>query len=183
MLTDANTIFFISSSGHCNLDCEYCIINPIVKHRPSLNFDDISYLLDSVEGKSALLFSGKGDFFAGYKKNDRLLSKILERDVDVGLDINGVIIHEFAELTDAQVGKVMHINLSMHYTQIKRKHALSTWAANANLIFQRWNWPSMLMNMILSALPDLVGLLYHVNQQLENRLSLKPHLDVVDNDI
>jgi hypothetical protein len=33
------------------------------------------------------------------------------------------------------------------------------------------------------ALPDLVGLLYHVNQQLENRLSLKPHLDVVDNDI
>jgi hypothetical protein len=33
------------------------------------------------------------------------------------------------------------------------------------------------------ALPDLVGLLYHVNQQLESRLSLKPHLDVVDNDI
>jgi hypothetical protein len=36
---------------------------------------------------------------------------------------------------------------------------------------------------IQGALPDLVGLLYHVNQQLENRLSLKPHLDVVDNDI
>jgi hypothetical protein len=33
------------------------------------------------------------------------------------------------------------------------------------------------------ALPDLLGLLYHVDQQLENRLSLKPHLDAVDNDI
>jgi hypothetical protein len=39
------------------------------------------------------------------------------------------------------------------------------------------------MKDTLEALPDLVGLLYHVNQQLENRLSLKPHLDVVDNDI
>jgi hypothetical protein len=33
------------------------------------------------------------------------------------------------------------------------------------------------------ALPDLLGLLCHVDQQLENRLSLKPHLDAVDNDI
>jgi hypothetical protein len=36
---------------------------------------------------------------------------------------------------------------------------------------------------IALALPDLLGLLYHVDQQLENRLSLKPHLDAVDNDI
>jgi hypothetical protein len=36
---------------------------------------------------------------------------------------------------------------------------------------------------IIKALPDLLGLLYHVDQQLENRLSLKPHLDAVDNDI
>jgi hypothetical protein len=37
--------------------------------------------------------------------------------------------------------------------------------------------------LMKKALPDLLGLLYHVDQQLENRLSLKPHLDAVDNDI
>jgi hypothetical protein len=37
--------------------------------------------------------------------------------------------------------------------------------------------------LLNQALPDLLGLLYHVDQQLENRLSLKPHLDAVDNDI
>jgi hypothetical protein len=40
-----------------------------------------------------------------------------------------------------------------------------------------------LQTLLNLALPDLLGLLYHVDQQLENRLSLKPHLDAVDNDI
>jgi MoaA/NifB/PqqE/SkfB family radical SAM enzyme len=149
-LTDADYIFFMSSSGHCNFDCSYCIVNPIVKHEPSLTVDDINFLLDSVGGKSALIFSGKGDFFAGYKKGDELLSRLLERNVDVGLDINGVIIHEFPRLTDEQVGKIKAINLSMHYTEIVRKNASSVWERNAKLIIGRRNWEFFLLNVIMS---------------------------------
>jgi MoaA/NifB/PqqE/SkfB family radical SAM enzyme len=149
-LTDADYIFFMSSSGHCSLDCTYCIVDPIVKHQPSLTIEDIKYLLDSVGGKSALIFSGRGDFFAGYKKGEDLLAKILERNVDVALDINGIIIHEFPLLTDAQVSKIKMINLTMHYTQIVRKNAIKIWERNAKFIIRRRKWDLFLMNMIMS---------------------------------
>jgi len=149
-LTDVDNIFFMSSSGHCSFDCSYCIVNPIVKHQPSLTIDDINFLLDSVDGKSALVFSGKGDFFAGYRKGEDLLAKVLDRDVDVALDINGVIIQEFNRLTDEQIGKIKFINLTMHYTQITRKNAQTVWERNAKSIIKRWNWDVFLMNMIMS---------------------------------
>ncbi len=149
-LTDADYIFFMSSSGHCSFDCSYCIVDPIVKHQPSLTIEDIEFLLDSVGGKSALIFSGRGDFFAGYKKGEDLLAKVLERDVDVALDINGVIIHEFPRLTDAQVSKIKMINLTMHYTQIVKKNAMKVWEHNAKLIIRRRKWDLFLMNMIMS---------------------------------
>lgn len=148
--TDAEYIFFISSSGHCPLDCTYCIINPIAKHQPSLTISDIYYLLDSVGGKAALLFSGKGDFFAGYRKGENLLSKLLERNVEVGLDINGVIIQEFESIPDEKIQKIKHINLTMHYTQLRKKNALSVWKKNAKILIQRRPWESFLMNMIMS---------------------------------
>ena len=148
--TDADYIFFMSSSGHCSLDCTYCIINPIVKHQPSLTISDINYLLDTVGGKSALLFSGKGDFFAGYRKGENLLSNLLERDVDVALDINGVIIQEFQSISDAKVKKIKHINLTMHYMQLLKKNGLSVWEKNAKTLIQRQRWESFLMNTIMS---------------------------------
>ncbi|MDQ5910639.1 MAG: Radical core protein [Pseudomonadota bacterium] len=148
--TDADFIFFMSSSGHCSLDCTYCIINPIVKHQLSLTIADINYLLDTVGGKSALLFSGKGDFFTGYRKGENLLSNLLERNVDVALDINGVIIQEFPSLPDHKVEKIKHINLTMHYTQILNKNALSIWKENAKTLIKRQKWESFLMNTIMS---------------------------------
>lgn len=148
--TDAEYIFFMSSSGHCSLDCTYCIINPIVKHQPSLTISDINYLLDTVGGKSALLFSGKGDFFTGYRKGENLLSNLLERNVDVALDINGVIIQEFQSIPDEKIKKIKHINLTMHYTQLLNKNALSVWEKNAKILIQRQHWESFLMNTIMS---------------------------------
>jgi hypothetical protein len=73
--TDCEVAFFVSSSGHCSLDCSYCIVNPIVKHQPTLNFGDIEFLLDSTGKKAFLAFSGKGDFFAGYKKKRKVIGK------------------------------------------------------------------------------------------------------------
>jgi MoaA/NifB/PqqE/SkfB family radical SAM enzyme len=149
-LSNADFIFFMSSSGHCSLDCSYCIVNPIVKHQPSLTLQDIEYLLDSVGGKSAIAFSGKGDFFAGYRKGDKLLSRLLDREVDVGLDINGVMIHEFPDLSDEKLNKIRHINLTLHYVQIKNKNALKVWEQNAKLLIRKQRCHTFLMGTILS---------------------------------
>ena len=53
------TIYFVSSSGHCNLDCSYCVIQPVVKHQPSLNYDDLAFVLERTPGKVFFIFSGK----------------------------------------------------------------------------------------------------------------------------
>jgi MoaA/NifB/PqqE/SkfB family radical SAM enzyme len=135
--TDAEYIVFVSSSGHCSLDCTYCIVNPIVKHQPTLSFEDIEYFLDKVQKKTALIFSGKGDYFAGYKKNEKQLARLLERNVEIALDINGVMIHEFAELTEQQLKKIRHINLTMHYRQLIDKNALEVWKKNALILIDK----------------------------------------------
>lgn len=129
--------FFIASSGHCSLDCSYCVASPVVKHQPSLNGNDIDFLLDTVGKPSFLVFSGRGDFFAGYRKNERLLERILCRDVEIALDVNGVMIHEFADLDAKLLSKIRIFNLTFHYSQLLHKGALSVWARNANLIIER----------------------------------------------
>ncbi|HDN27060.1 MAG TPA: radical SAM protein [Thioploca sp.] len=148
--TYAEYIVFVSSSGHCSLDCSYCIVNPIVKHQPTLTFEDIEYFLDKVQKKTALIFSGKGDFFAGYKKNEKQLARLLERDVEIGLDINGVMIHEFAELTDQQLNKIRHINLTMHYRQLIDKNALDVWRKNALILIGKKGHDNFMLGTILS---------------------------------
>lgn len=135
--TDCKSVFFISSSGHCSLDCVYCIINPVVKHQPSLNFEDIRFLVDSVGNRSLLAFSGKGDFFAGYKKNDRLLESVLSLDVEVALDVNAVMIHEFPEIADELLRKIRYVNMTMHYRQLKDKNALAVWKKNVEIVIRR----------------------------------------------
>lgn len=135
--TNCEIGFFISSSGHCSLDCTYCVASPVVKHHLSLNGDDIDFLLDTVAKPAFLAFSGRGDFFAGYHKNDRFLERVLRRDVEVALDVNGVMIHEFSELDEALLAKIRLFNLTFHYSQLRRKKALNVWARNANLIIER----------------------------------------------
>lgn len=135
--TDCAVVAFFSSSGHCSLDCSYCIINPIAKHEKTLDYEDLSYFLAAVGKKAFLIFSGKGDFFAGYRKNDRLLEKILRHDVEIALDINGVMLHEFSELPAAQLNKIRHVNLTMHYRQLSEKGALNAWRDNALLLLEK----------------------------------------------
>lgn len=146
---DCEVVFFISSSGHCTLDCPYCIINPIAKREQSLNYADIEFLIESFQKRAFLAFSGKGDFFAGYKKSERLLESLLDREVEIALDINGVLIHEFSELSDRQLAKIRYVNLTMHYQQIKEKNLLHVWAGNARILVEK-KGHDMLLGTIVS---------------------------------
>lgn len=149
MNTDCEVVFFVSSSGHCTLDCPYCIINPIAKREQSLNYGDIEFLLETFQKRAFLIFSGKGDFFAGYKKSKKLLASLLYREVEVALDINGVMIHEFSELADTHLAKIRSINLTMHYQQIREKNLRQVWAENARILIDR-KGNDMLLGTIVS---------------------------------
>jgi MoaA/NifB/PqqE/SkfB family radical SAM enzyme len=149
--TDAVNIVFASSSGHCSLDCSYCIIDVIAKHQPTLDYGDFAYLLEQLNGKTIFMLSGKGDFFAGYRKNDKLLARLLDHDdVEVALDINGVMIHEFPELDDAKLEKVRRVNLTLHYLQVLNKRALEVWKKNALIMLSRKGHDNVMMGTILS---------------------------------
>lgn len=132
--TRCATVVFCSSSGHCQLDCSYCIVNPVIKRNPSLTYEDLEYFLHAVGTSVFFIFSGKGDFFAGYSKKDRLLGRLLERDVEVALDVNGLLLHEYPELPGAARRKVRLVNLTMHYEQLRRKKAGELWAENARTL-------------------------------------------------
>lgn len=155
MDTDCEVIFFVSSSGHCTLDCPYCIIDPIAKQEPSLDRRDIDFLLKTFAKKAFLAFSGKGDFFAGYRKSERLLASILDQDVEVALDINGVMIHEFPELYTSQLNKIRSLNLTMHYQQLKEKHLLPLWSRNARVLIDKKGRDMLLDTIVSPMLMDL----------------------------
>jgi len=151
--TKAEVVAFMSSSGHCTFDCQYCIINPIAKKKPSLDYEDIRFFLERLGNRKAFLaFSGVGDFFAGYSKSQRLLDRILDHDVEVALDTNGAITQEFPELDASKLAKIRYINLTMHYRQIKEKGLLKLWARNAEM-FHRRAERVIMQDYILS--PDL----------------------------
>jgi hypothetical protein len=135
--TDCELIFFVSSSGHCSLNCAYCVAKPVVKNEPSITYEDLAFLLDSTGKRLFLGFSGRGDFFAGYRKSDRFLERLLRHDVEIALDINGVIIHEFPELSDDLIGKIRSLNLTMHYAELLRRNTLAVWAENAVTVIRR----------------------------------------------
>jgi MoaA/NifB/PqqE/SkfB family radical SAM enzyme len=146
----SENVFFVSSSGHCSLDCSYCIIQPIVKHQPCLDFNDIRWLVDQSGGKTALLFSGSGDFFAGYHKKDRLLENVLGLDVEVALDINGAMIHEFQEISESHLMKIKYLNLTLHYAALKEKRALEAWRKNALIILSKYHHGFRMVGFIVS---------------------------------
>ena len=149
--TNCGTIVFCSSSGHCQLDCSYCVVNPVIKRNPSLTYEDLAFFLEAVGTSVFFIFSGKGDFFAGYAKKERLLGRLLEHDVEVALDVNGLLLQEYPELTDAARRKVRYVNLTMHYEQLRRKNAQATWTENA-LALLRLHEGTVNLNTILSPL-------------------------------
>ncbi len=152
MHTDCKSIFFVSSSGHCTLNCPYCIVEPVAKMEASLDWGDMEFLLNRFDRKVFLAFSGKGDFFAGYKKSDKFLSTLLSRNVEIALDVNGVLIHEFPELSDRKLEKIRDVNLTMHYHQIRHHHLQRVWAENAKILIDR-KGSNMLLGTIIS--PEL----------------------------
>ncbi len=152
--TDCEVVFFVSSSGHCTLDCPYCIIDPIAKREQSLNYGDMEFLLDTFPKKAFLAFSGKGDFFAGYKKSEKLLTSLLDREVEIALDINGTLIHEFPGLSDTHLAKILSINLTMHYQQIKEKNLRQVWAENARILIDRKGGDMLLGTIVSPMLVD-----------------------------
>lgn len=145
------TIVFASSSGHCNLDCSYCVVQPVAKHQPSLTYEDLRFVLDSLGGRVFFIFSGSGDFFAGYRQRERLLARLLEHDnVRVALDINGVSVHCVDELSATQLGRIAHVNLTFHYKQLVAHRALQVWLDNALSLLCKLDGPDFHLNMVLS---------------------------------
>jgi len=154
MHTDCEIVIFVSSSGHCTLKCPYCIVHPVAKNQPSLDSSDMAFLLDTFRKKVFLTFSGKGDFFAGYRKSERFLSMLLTHDVEIGLDVNGILIHEFPELSGTDLEKIRFINLTMHFQQIKEHHLEEVWARNARILIDRKGTQMLLGTIISPALKD-----------------------------
>jgi MoaA/NifB/PqqE/SkfB family radical SAM enzyme len=149
--TTKDVIVFCSSSGHCQLDCSYCIVNPVIKRNPSITYEDLAFFLEKT-GKSAFfIFSGRGDFFAGYAKRDRFLDRLLDHDVEIALDINGILLQEYPELSEAKLTRIRHINLTMHFEQLRQKHVEKTWIENARIILDLHKG-ELIMNTIFSPL-------------------------------
>lgn len=162
------TIVFVSSSGHCNLDCSYCVISPVAKHQPSLTYEDLRFVHEQV-GKAFFIFSGTGDFFAGYRKSERLLSRLLEHeDIGVALDVNGVVVHCFEQLTLGQLAKVRHVNLTFHYRQLREHKALKVWQRNALAMLGKADSADFFVNIVLS--PPESGLWEEAFQWYEENL-------------
>jgi hypothetical protein len=155
-LFHTDNLFFMSSSGHCGLTCPYCLINPVAKNEPSLNRDDFQFLFDTFKNqKLGFIFSGKGDFFASYQRGDKLLSFILDHNVEVMLDINCQFIQECREISRGQFDKIKEINITMHYHQLKEKKILDSWVKNVRFLHKMC--PEVIkINTIMS--PPLVHL-------------------------
>lgn len=151
LATGCETIAFCSSSGHCQLDCSYCVVHPVIKRNPSLAYEDLAFFLEKVGTSAFLIFSGKGDFFAGYGKRDRFLARLLEHDVEVALDVNGLLLQEYPELSDEARRKVRYVNLTMHWAQLARKNAKDVWLENARTLLSLHEG-TLNLNTILSPL-------------------------------
>lgn len=126
-------VFFATSSGLCNLKCSYCITD-----RPSINnnlaVDDFAFIFKHFGENVYFVFSGIGDFFCGYPKNDYLLRFLLEHDVNIYLDINGVDIKELGDPDLEGKEKIDMINVSYHFGAMKRQNLLKGWVSSIRKI-------------------------------------------------
>ncbi len=135
--TSCDVVVFCSSSGHCQLDCDYCIVHPVIKRTPPGTYEDPGCCLWSVTMCFFFFFSGMGDFFACFPNRDRFLDRLLDHDVVVALDINGVLLNEYPELAPEKLRKVRALNLTLHYKQVKDKRVEKVWIENAKKLIER----------------------------------------------
>jgi MoaA/NifB/PqqE/SkfB family radical SAM enzyme len=153
-VTSCEVVVFCSSSGHCQLDCDYCIVHPVIKRQPSITYEDLHFFLDTIKKSTYFIFSGKGDFFAGYPKRDRFLDRLLDHEVEVALDINGVLLNEYAELSAEKLEKIRAMNLTLHWKQVRDKRVEKVWAENARTILERHRGEILVGTILAPAVSD-----------------------------
>jgi len=133
-------VFFAVSSGLCNLQCAYCITDrPSIKS--NLDKDDFSYIFEYFGEDIYFIFSGLGDFFCGYSAKDQLLKYILQHDLMIFLDINGVDIKELQDQDLEGKQKIDMIDISYHYGAMKKQKVLDRWVKSIEKIHDnRYNY-------------------------------------------
>lgn len=139
----------INSSGRCNLTCPYCFTT-MAKNGVSITRDDFAYLFDFFGEDIYMILTGAGDFFFGYSPRERLLEYILEHDVQVYLDINNVTIREFKDIPSANLEKIETIDISLHYSELQRRHLLDVWMKNLVTILKKYPKDSFIVKSILA---------------------------------
>jgi len=107
-------VFFVASSGVCNLRCSYCITNRPAAN-PSLSKEDFQFIFDYFGENIYFIFSGVGDFFCGYSEKEYLLGYLLKHDVKMYLNINAIDIKELGRDDLEGREKVDMIDISFHY--------------------------------------------------------------------
>lgn len=128
--------FFVSNSGACNLKCPYCITNRPRKGE-NLDKEDFAYIFRYFGEDIHFVFSGVGDFFCSYPKEDELLRFILRHDVRISyLDINGVDIRELDDPELEGRDKIDLINISYHFSTMKDLKLIQKWTDSVTKIHE-----------------------------------------------
>ncbi|MBF0559689.1 MAG: hypothetical protein HQL08_13015 [Nitrospirae bacterium] len=122
-------VFFAANSGVCNLRCAYCLTNRPTGN-PSLTKDDFSFIFEKFGENIYFILSGRGDFFVSYPREERLLSFLLQHNVNLFLCINAVEIGELGEHNLAGREKVCKLEISFHYAAMKERKLLKQWTSN-----------------------------------------------------
>ncbi len=134
---NAAKVFYVNTTGVCSLACSYCFTNEAKQHS-SLDRSDFDFLFSYYGENIYFVFTGVGDFFAGYKKSDELLRHVLSHDVQVYLDFNGVLIHELPDLDATQRDRLGRLDISYHYAAMKKRGTLDRWLENIVRISKRF---------------------------------------------
>jgi sulfatase maturation enzyme AslB (radical SAM superfamily) len=151
--TNSRKVLRINSSGLCNLDCPYCFTNH-AKKAASMSNGDIDFLFERLGEDILFIFTGVGDFFAGYQAEQRFLHNITQHNAELFLDANGVILHEFQHLSEDNMEKIRFFDVSYHYSTMKNKKLLERWADNMTIIADRMA-PSRFIIKTIFAFPEM----------------------------
>lgn len=154
-------VAYINSTGICNLKCDYCFTNNN-KAPMSLSNAEIDFLFESFGDNFLLCFSGQGDFFAGYRKQERFLEHILQYNVKLYLDFNGVTVRELLELEGSQLDKILHFDVSFHYESMVQQGVLAQWVNNISGLAEmvppsRWHVKAIVCMCHLESLHEKVA--------------------------
>lgn len=144
---DRRKVFFVASTGLCNLKCTYCVTG---RPRLSSNLgkDDFSFIFNYFGENIYFIFSGIGDFFCGYSEKEQLLRFLLKHDIRILLDTNGLEIRELSDNDLDGKEKIDMIDISYHFGTMKNQGVLKKWVSSIRKIHE--NGYDYHIKMILS---------------------------------